>query len=413
MAKKAKQLAFDFETLTPDAKSYIATTAAIRHKLKKGVWRGMPAVPPGSLLETVLYEFHKNTNIALEIPFSTFVHYIAGVLIGKKVTVEFQGHEMGMDFWTIVLAQSGAGKTWTEKEIGSGLEGVDIPMLKSGAASAARFLEELEVMPQALWIRDEYFQLLKQIDNPGSPLAEMKEYLLKVYDNSDIERSTKRDTIKVEAPVLSILGFTALAPFVDGMNLESLVDGFAQRFGYVIARPDKSRPFQNYPVWNVDKRTWRDRFEKLLKDIKPVYKADDAAEAAFLRTFKQNIGGIQLEESFYRRIMWRAHKYALVYHIIRGAANIETLSEEDYGWASRLIEMQLHDAAELIEMCGGTDIQKGIEAAEVVIKKLIDEGKPVTARALVQGTRQIKNVGMARLIFQILGISEAKTYNQP
>jgi hypothetical protein len=403
---RPKQLGFDFDVLTAEAQSYVAATAAIRHRRKKGVWRGMPAVPPGSLLETVLFEFQSKTNIPLEIPFATFIHYIAAVLIGKGIQVDYQGKKMGLDVWTIVLAASCSGKTWTEKEIGEGLGGQNVPMLSSSAASAARWLEELEANPRSLWIRDEYFQLLKQIDNPASPMHEMKDYLLRAYDNTDIERSTKRDRISVKNPVLSVLGFSSLLPFVDGMDIENLVDGFAQRFAYVLARPDKNRPFQDYPFWSVDKTDWKSRFNGIFQNLCPSYKADASAEKMFARMFKQQIGSVSLEESFYRRIMHRAHKYALIYHIVRGAGKDEVLTEEDYGWAARLIEMQLNDAAELIDMCSGTDISKAIEAAEGVIKKLESANKPVTARAIVMGTRLITNVALARLVMQILGVSE-------
>lgn len=404
---RGKQLGFDFDVLTADAKSYVAATASIRHRRKKGVWRGMPAVPPGSLLETVLAEFQAKTNIPLEIPFATFLHYIAAVLIGKGIQVDYQGKKMGLDVWTIVLAASCSGKTWTEKELGEGLGGQDVPMLNSSAASAARWLEELEAKPQSLWIRDEYFQLLKQIDNPASPMHEMKDYMLRAYDNSDIDRSTKRDSISVKNPVLSVLGFSSLLPFVNGMDIESLVDGFAQRFAYILARPDKSRPFEDFPFWQVDKTDWKERFDLMFRNLRPSYKADPSAEKMFTRIFKQQVGIVSLEESFYRRIMHRAHKYAVIYHIVRGAGQDEFLSEEDYGWAARLIEMQLNDAAELIDLCSGTDISRAVEAAESVIKKLEAAGKPVTARALVMGTRLITNVAMARLVMQVLGVRDA------
>jgi hypothetical protein len=400
------QISFDFSGLAPDELNYVAATAAVRHRRKKGTWRGMPAVPPGSLLDSVLMEFQSKTNIPLEIPFATFLHYISAVLIGKGVQVEYKNKKMGLDVWTIVLAASCSGKTWTEKELGEGLGGQNVPILQSGAVSAASFLDELEAQPQALWIRDEYYQLLKQIDNPASPLAPMKDYLLRAYDNSTIQRRTVREVVTVENPVLSILGFSSLLPFVDGMAVENLVDGFAQRFAYVLARPDKNRPFENFPFWEIDKTDWKERFDVIFENILPVYKADAGAEATFSRIFKSSIGNVSLEESFYRRIMHRAHKYALIYHVLRGAGKDPNLGEEDYGWASRLIEMQLNDAAELIDLCSGTDISKAIDAAEAVINKLRLTNKPVTARAIVMGTRLINNVHLARMVLQILGVQE-------
>lgn len=404
--KRQTQLSLDLEALSPEAQGYIALTAAVRRRKKKSDWRGMMAVPPGSLLESVIAEFRSQTNIALEIPFTTFMHHVGALLITREVQIEFAGNRMDADFWTIVLASSGGGKTWTEKCIRTGLEGT-VPTISSGAASAAKWLDELAQTPRGLWIRDEFYQLLKTIETNGSPLAELKDYLLRVYDNAEISRTTKKDTITVEHPVLSILGFTALDPFIDGMQVKSLVDGFAQRFGYVLARPDPGRKMVDFPVWKVNSADWKERFGAMTTNLHKVYKTSSGAEKAFLRTFRDNaVDG--LEESFYRRVMWRAHKYALIYHVVRGAAADEYLTEEDYGWAARLVELQLVDAAEIIQMCTKTDIGKAIDAADNLIKKLVAAGKPVTARAIVAGTRLINSVGMARMILNILSIDESR-----
>lgn len=96
----------------------------------------MVAVPPGSLLEDVIREFEANTNIALEIPYATFLHYVSGALIERGAIIVFQGSNIDADVWSVVLAPSGGGKTWTQKKIGSGLSDV-VPVIESGAASAA------------------------------------------------------------------------------------------------------------------------------------------------------------------------------------------------------------------------------------------------------------------------------------
>lgn len=398
------KLPFDFNGLSEEGKSYVKTAVTTRKRSPK--WRGMPSIPPGSLLDSILREFYRNTNIPLEIPFATFLHYISGYLVGKEVKIKYGNHETEMDFWSIVLAKSGAGKTWTEVQIADGLKDVDVPILPTGSASAATFIEKLSRKPRALFIRDEMLQFLKQMDIEGGPQSEMKDYLLRIYDNQKIERDTKKESFVVEKPVLSFLGFNALASFVEGLSGESLVDGFAQRFSYMIARPDPARPFENYPVWTVDKTDWRKRFDEMLDNVQPVYIANSGAEKKFSDLFKEIIGNVDIEESFYRRIMWRAHKYAVIYHIIRGESKNPVISDEDYGWAARLIEMQMVDAAELIEMCSGSSISRAIDAAESVIKKLREKGKPVTPRNIVAGTRLIASVGMAKFVMECLGVED-------
>jgi hypothetical protein len=403
VARKPKQIPL-FENLPADARDYARVAFVARRRKKAGEWRGMPCVPPGSLLEAVILEFQAKTNIALEIPLCTFMHYVAGSLIARGSKVIFQGDAVEADFWSIVLAPSGGGKTWTQKRIGAGLDGV-VPVMQSGAASAAAWLQEFAARPRSLWIRDEFFQLLKGIEQPG-PLADLKGYLLQAYDNATIERVTKKDAISIEKPVLSLLGFTALEPFTQGMSPESLLDGFAQRFGFVLAMPDPARPWRNFPFWSVDSQDWAVRFKAMTADLQAEYHTSPEAEEVFLTAFKKLSGGLALDESFFRRVMWRGHKYALVYHVIRGLADDPVLSKEDYGWASRLLEMQLADAAEVLEMCSQSDISRAIDAAEEIIQRLRAAGQPVTTRAVISKTRLITSAAMARFIFSILGVTE-------
>lgn len=404
MARKPKQICL-FKNLSSEALDYARVSFVARRRKMAGEWRGMPCVPPGSLLESVISEFHEKTNIALEIPLCTFFHYVAGALITNGSKILFQGEAIEADFWSLVLAPSGAGKTWTEKKIGKGLEGV-VPVIQSGAASAAAWLQEFAENPRALWIRDEFFQLLRGIEQSGGPLADLKGYLLQSYDNSTIERKTKKDVITIEKPVLSLLGFTALQPFTDGMSPESLLDGFAQRFGFVLAMPDPARLWRNFPSWSVNSEDWAMRFNVMTEGLLPEYQASPEAEEAFLTAFKKLSGGQDLDESFFRRVMWRGHKYALVYHVIRGLAAEPELTKEDYGWAARLLEMQLADAAEVLERCSRSDISRAIDAVDEIVRRLQAAGEPITARAVLAKTRLINSSAMARFVFKVLGVEE-------
>ena len=403
MARKPKQIPL-FSSLPADARDYARVAFVARRRKKAGEWRGMPCVPPGSLLEAIIEEFQGKTNIPLEIPLSTFIHFVAGALINKGSMIHFRGERIEADFWSIVLAPSCGGKTWTQKKIGAGLEGV-VPIMESGAASAAAWLQEFAERPRSLWIKDEFYQLLKKIEQPG-PLEDLKGYLLQCYDNSTIERSTKKDVITIEKPVLGLLGFTALQPFVEGISPESLLDGFAQRFGFVLALPDPARPWRNFPFWAVESLDWAARFKAMTADLQTEYHTSPEAEEVFLTAFRKLSGGLALDESFFRRVMWRGHKYALVYHIIRGLAADPILSKEDYGWAARLLEMQLADAAEVLEMCSQSDISRAIDAVEEIIQRLREAGQPITTRAVISKTRLITSAAMARFIFSILGVEE-------
>ena len=67
----------------------------------------------------------------------------------------------------------------------------------------AKFIEELSNLPETkngenqygFWIEDEVSQMFKQVEQIGSPLSEIKEYLLKAYDHEKLTRKSKKETI--------------------------------------------------------------------------------------------------------------------------------------------------------------------------------------------------------------------------
>lgn len=402
----------DFKKLTADERSYlkVALKAAAAEDTR---WRGMFAVPAGTLLDDVIEQFRSRTNIPLEVPFVTFLHYLAAWLLAQDVRVEVTNlndpqaaaRTIGMDFWTVVLAASGAGKTWTQRELASGL-GEVAPRI-GGAVSAAAFIDELDQAPRALWIRDEFLQLLKAIEKPGNPMEEVKDYLLRIYDNEPIQRTTKKYDIRIDEPALSILGFNVDATFVNGMTPESLVDGFAQRFGYIFAQADPGRPWQKYPIWSVNNTAWREKWTRMTAGILPRYRADESAVGTFNEMFTSLAGDV--EESYFRRVLWRAHKYALLYHIICERGGEEVLTQTDYAWAHRLISMQLADAAKLISATSSSDLGKLVDKAEALRDKYAAQGKTITARALVQNVRGIRNAAEAKFVMDVLAVATVKT----
>jgi len=60
-------------------------TAMLNKKISPDIWRGMMAVPPSSVLQSVLAIFHQQTDIPLELPFFTMLHFISGYCSGMLV----------------------------------------------------------------------------------------------------------------------------------------------------------------------------------------------------------------------------------------------------------------------------------------------------------------------------------------
>jgi hypothetical protein len=368
---------------------------------KGSSWRGLLAVPPGSLLSAVVSAFEKQTDIPLEIPFFVTLHLLSADLLKRKVTIDFQGQIIRPDLWTVVLAESGAGKTFTANRL-MDMTGAEDTF--PDPATAARFIEELQSHNNSLWIRDEFGQFLKTLETQ-SYAQEIKDILLRTYDGKEVARRTKKYEIVVKDPALTILGLTVYSTFLDIITPDSLLDGFAQRFSYVIAKKDPKRPMRKFPWYNFQawegtiRREW-DTVATFFPDNGAQYHVTELGVEGFNESFDMLVHD-QLPDSFYRRIMVRGIRYALLYHLLLKKDSLE-LDQQDMGWAGRLSALHIQDAVGIL----GTQISEMgrlIQKAEVLRDRLAAEGKPLKARDLVMNIRGIRNASDARFILSELG----------
>jgi hypothetical protein len=392
-----------FKVLERSDEARDLTLALFHRRPSTDQWRGFIAIPPDSLIEKVIEEFRHKTNIPLEIPFFTFLSILSGYLLCEGVSINILGFpRIYPDIWNIILALSGAGKTYTEDTISRALSRVmgQIEFPGTGLVSGAAFISELTKKPRGLWIRDEFAQFIKSIEF-GGPLSDMKDYLLRLYNNRKIERSTKKESItQLIDPALTILGLSVLDTFYKHVPIEMMLDGFAQRFGIVIAKADASRLWRDYPLWDVDCSTWDSRWVTMTTNLHKEYFASKVGLEAFSSTFNALFND-KLPESFYRRVLWRAHKYALMYHVLRADPSCY-LTAEDYGWAARVISMQLDDMAYLVGEHNISPLERMIKSAERIGQKVNNNGKELTTRDLIQGVSSITNVQQAKTILEMV-----------
>lgn len=368
-------------------------------------WRGLMAVPPDSVLDRTLTAFQVHTDIPLEIPFFTVMHVISGMLLQRNVRISVRGQMLNPDLWTIVLAESGNGKTFTNTVIRESMpEELRIQQGLGEVASAAKFVEELEKFNRTLWIKDEWAQLMKAVQQQPH-MCEMKEYFLKLHDGERIERKTKKAEITIDNPALTILGLTVRSTFVKNISAEDVLDGFSQRFGYVVAESDPERPMEDFPLYEYDKivgsinRAWGD-----LKNlpIHEVYTVGDEGVSAFETAFKVLCGEFKkVEPSFFRRILWRSMKYSLIYHILLGKET-STIDTQDIAWAARVARMHLADVRWLLDAYGMSELEETIKRAEILKAKYAESGQEFTTRALISNIKTIRNVRDAQTILKFV-----------
>lgn len=363
-------------------------------------WRGVIATPPGGLLQAVVNAFDKETDIPLEIPFISAISMVAGKMLENGNYLRFGGSVVKPDLWTILLASSGAGKTFASSALqrDSGYSS-EFPE----AASSAAFVETLSKHNNSLWIRDEIGQFIKNIETIPH-LQEMKDYLLRTADGKRIERTTKKEQIVIENPALVLLGLTVLETFDKVVTPEMLLDGFAQRFNLIIAERDKRKDPRNYAIYHMDRHSDRIKreFDAVFTLIQPCTEftlgcdAEDAFSQGFSMLFKEN-----LPLSFYRRVMYRGVKYALVYHLLLKKSST-IIDAEDIGWGARLCALHLKDAGKVLEDHGAPELERMVKRVDELRKRLVQEGSPFTAREVVRNVHGISSVSEAKAIMSLL-----------
>ena len=407
MTKKAKSKSTEMAATSVDQvpHEYLAALAANRvaarnfagavnaeSSFEKKKWEGDMVVPPGTPLFKLLESFKTHTDLPLSLSMHSFFFYLSTWLLKHKSTVYCEGQTLTPELWTIVLAPSGCGKTYSLDRIRAHAPTqATIQGIRSGAAFFDALLSnEQKGLPNAMLV-DEVGQLVQQIEQKGSPLVDLKGYLLEAYGGNSITHTTVKNGERVvNDTTMSFLGLNVDETMWNILTPTSFLDGFCQRFAFVIAERDTERHFTDFPRYNNEQieqvvaAAWT-----TLTATSPLkeYKYSPEAIAEYDRKFK--VFGLDIERdgvvnvSFFRRLMQRAHKLALLYHIILGKSANPEIDEIDVAWAMRLTEWHLRDiSTAILTKSGNTaDILKGIQT---LVAKTKAEGKTLTARDVQQ-----------------------------
>ena len=391
-----------------EARETIRAMLLVR-KNHTSAWRGQSAVPPGSFAEVVTEAFRQATDIPLELPLSAVITLISGRLLEAGCLIDLHGQTVKPSLWTVVLAPSGAGKTFATRRV------LDIAGQKNlfpDPASAAKFVQDLAAHNNATWIRDEFGQFLRSLDQQ-THMAELRDYLLRLYDGQQISRRTKMDAISIDNPALTILGSTVLETFKDCVGPESLVDGFAQRFNFIIAPADPLRRAVDFPLYDL--RDHQDAMRSAWSSVEqipfhPIYRVGEEAIGTFKAAFRAMMPeGDALPVSFFRRLMFSAVRYAAVYHILLGDSGDE-LTARDMAWALRMVALHLEDARQLLDDYGLGELERIVRRVEEVKKEVEAEGLKCKPRDLCRRIAAIRTASEAKALLQLVEESDEKKW---
>ena len=379
----------------------------LRAEPSKDLWPGLICVPPSSLVEQIIIDFQLGTNIPLEIPFFSILSIISGYLLSKKTTITIQGDETELypDIWTILLSESGSSKSLTFNRIKSMDASIqkDVIFELQGIESSAIFFDLLNDNNERLAYRDEFNEFYKDIQNKTGPLGRLKDFLLEIYNNTSISYKTKKECERtIERPILAFFGQTVTDSFLKYLEADDIVNGLLQRFAIVHAVKDPSRDPKDFAFYKLQPSKWTKKWNELKNSIKfSNYICDEYAMEGYVQAFRL-LYNYDIPESFNRRLLWRSHKYALIYHIICNKGNKQTLDQEDYGWAGRVISMHLHDMSYILKQYNKSELQLVTEKCEKVIQRFKAEGKTIRPRDLIHYVRDIKTAGQAKFLLDVI-----------
>jgi hypothetical protein len=247
---------------------------------------------------------------------------------------------------------------------------------------------------------DEFAQFLKSLGSDS--MGETKDYLLRCYDGSTIVRSTKTDTTEIVDPALVIFGSTVFKTIKDYLTKEMLIDGFAQRFAFVVAERDPERELKALYRFSERSHEITEAWEKLVENgLYKKYSVDRMGEAAFEQAFKilwKRGDSTDIDLSFMKRISHRGMKYALIYHVLLGKDS-SALDSEDFGYAAKLCALNLRDLRKVLDLYAKKEVGDKLDPADklgAVVVKLKEikaaAGKAATPSWLAANTRALRKV---------------------
>ncbi|EES5636013.1 TPA: hypothetical protein PW931_004875 [Escherichia coli] len=294
------------------------------------------------ILSVIYNKFLENTEIPCALPVFSFFSFLSAYCVKNNITysIPLSDDKKPLDTWITVLAPSGSAKTFSNAQINKmipkDLEGKKIiePNF-TRPNGAAKFIQDLAELPETkdgqaqygYWVEDEAAQMFKQIEKIGSPLSEIKEYLLKSYDHSVLTRKTKNDTVETKNIILTLFFINTFESYVNNISNESMTDGLMRRFNLVYSEKD-GRDFTDYSIYNENKIRDEVISEKMIDfffSIKPDqhFTFSDECFELYRKYFKiywhkkyKNI--LPGKENFYRTYMMQSWKFAIFYHFILG-----------------------------------------------------------------------------------------------
>jgi len=391
--KKTKKQNLDDRQLELFGRAY--NTVRLIEKVKITDFKIASVTPPGSFIADIISQFDLKTDIPSNIQFFSIIEVISGFLLQKRVCLKLSdGQTFRPNLWTVILADSGIGKTFSIKKIIKLFIKDNSFVFPLESFTSATFMAALQEHNNKLIITDEFGPWIKNV-NTQTYMQEMGQIILKMYDGDILERITQKQTISVKDPTMSWLAATVLKTFFQCVDMEFMTDGKGQRFNYIIARlQDKIVPLYKFDkaAIGIINNKWIE-FSNI--EFLPEYTISDETENFYNKTFLDNWQDLVNSDnkdllSYFRRISISMLKYALIYHCVLNPYSPE-IDLIDMEYAKRVVDIHLLDLKTLLlsnEFLN--DFAVKVKKTAKLIEKFKSEGKvckPRDVRIYISGVK--------------------------
>lgn len=306
-------------------------------------------IPKNSILEVVDRYFWEYTDMPRELPFFYVMHYVLASLLQRGVEIHKGKQVILPDMWTVVVASSGSGKTLSQKQLDLAMAG-GVRLFRD-AKTSLQFLTNLRDHRLGLYIKDEFAQFLKSLTKDSS-MQDVRDYLLRTYDNADIDHTTTMSSVSVEKSAISILGYTPTKTLKKHLTEEMLLDGFAQRFSFCVAEQD-DRPIIGDYDFDMLAEHVAPHWKRITQTPPhPVYKISKEARGVFNHLVGEIITKAReddIDDSFSRRLAFTTYKYGLAYHILAGKTD-DVIGPEDLAQGAKLVALHLLSLRKILDL---------------------------------------------------------------
>ena len=343
------------------------------------------------ILSSIFHKFYTATDIPIGIPVFSFLALISALCVKQKVTfcIPMNSKKYELATWVMCLAPSCSSKTLAMDKI------LDlVPMSIDGKKiiennfekpnGPAAFVQCLKDLPEGrgLWIQDEASQMFKSMETLGSPMAEIRESLLKIKDHKVITWKNKKETIQSEKIVLTQFFVNTIDSMARNISDESMKDGIIRR--YTIAdcqnigddRHFTDRALYNFDV--LDEHLQDKMADVLLQDLhEKNFRFTTACHKIYQKMFKafwerQYKNFMVGSENIYRTYMMESWKYAVFHHIIHQKEG-DKIDEKSLEWGLKVVMYLLNSFQMFIKYRakkGNTEVSVAVESNRLT--KMID-----------------------------------------